>query len=392
MPEFVHGLAQVGAHVIGIGDQPEAALPPRAAKALGRYVQVERLWDETALAGALRDLARARSIDRIECLWEPGVVLAARLREALDVPGMREEQAIAFRDKGVMKTTLERAGIRTPRHRRAASDTACREAAEEIGFPLIVKPIAGAGSADTHRVENPAELERVLAGMRHVAERSVEEFIEGEELTFDTICAGGQVLFFNVAWYRPRPLLGRSIEWLSPQTVSLRRPDVPPLLPGIALGEAVLAALRFDTGFTHMEWFRTPGGEAVFGEIAARPPGALSVPIMNLVADANTYAGWAEAVCHGRFSPPAERRYNVAVVFKRARGEGRIVGIEGLERLLARYRAHVVEVDLLPLGTRRRDWRQTLLSDGHVIVRHPDLAATLEIADRFGTDLRLFAG
>ena len=82
----------------------------------------------------------------------------------------------------------------------------------------------------------------------------------------------------------------------------------------------------------------------------------------------------------------------MAQVFKRAQGQGRIQHIEGLQRLLARYRPHVVCVELQPLGAPRRNWKQTLISDGYVIVRHPDLQATLEMADRFGTDLQLYAG
>lgn len=391
MPSFVRGLVEVGARVVGVGEAPEAALPPAARQALSRYLCVPSLWDEPAVLAELQRLAREQAIDRIECLWEPGVELAAGLRESLGVPGMGREQARTFRDKELMKAALDRAGIRTPRHRRAATIGQCREAAEAVGFPLIVKPIAGAGSADTHRVDGTADLERVLAAVRHVAEVSVEEFIDGEEFTFDTVCAEGRILFHNVSWYRPRPLLGRSIEWLSPQTLALRDPEVPPLRCGVEMGGAVLAALGFDSGFTHMEWFRTPAGEAVFGEIGARPPGALSVPIMNLASGVDTYRGWAEAVCHGRLSQPLDRRHNVAVVFKRASGQGRIVGVEGLERLVARHRPHVVEVDLLPPGAPRRDWKRTLLSDGHVIVRHPDLQATMDIADRFGTDLQMFA-
>jgi len=141
-----------------------------------------------------------------------------------------------------------------------------------------------------------------------------------------------------------------------------------------------------------MEWFRTRSGEAVFGEIAARPPGALSVDLMNFACDIDTYTGWAEASCHGRLSQPVERRYNAAVIFKRAAGSGRIERIQGLDRLVARYRSHIVAVDLLPPGAPRRNWKQTLLSDGHVILRHPDLQATLEMADRVGTDLQLYAG
>ena len=47
---------------------------------------------------------------------------------------------------------------------------------------------------------------------------------------------------------------------------------------------------------------------------------------------------------------------------------------------------------MLPVGAPRRDWKATLLSDGHVMVRHPDLQATLEICDAFGTDVTPHAG
>jgi len=392
MPFFSRGLARVGARVIGISEQPLAALPPLARESLHDYIELPSLWDETAVIDAVRQAAARRPLDRVECLWEPAMVLAARLREALGLPGMGVEQTLLFRDKERMKRALDAAGLRTPRHERATSEPECRAAAERIGFPLIVKPIAGAGSADTHRVEDAGALDRVLPLVRHVAELSVEEFIEGEEFTFDTISIDSHIAFHNVAWYRPKPLIGRTVEWISPQTVTLRDPDAPDLAVGRALGRDVLRALGFRTGFTHMEWFRTPAGEAVFGEIAARPPGARSVDLMNFASDLDAYTGWAEATCRGEFSQPIERRYNAAVVFKRARGAGRIRRIEGLERLVARYRPWVVCVDLLPLGAPRRNWRQTLISDGYVIVRHPDLDTTLEIADRFGTDLQLEAG
>ncbi len=391
MPYFVRGLAEVGVRVIGLGDQPEGAVPELARRHLSAYVRAESLWDEGRLIAAARQAAERWGVDRVECLWEPGMLHAAAVREALGLPGMTVAETVPFRDKSKMKQALDAAGIRTPRHVRAATADACREAAERLGFPLIVKPIAGAGSADTYRLESAADLEKVLPRLRHVAEVSVEEFIDGEEFTFDTICHGGQIGYFNVSWYRPRPLIARSFEWVSPQTVALRDVDDPRLAPGREMGRAVLRALGFRSGFTHMEWFLTAGGEAVFGEIAARPPGARSVELMNYACDLDVYRGWAEAVCHRRFTQPIERRYNVAVIFKRAQGSGRIRRIEGLERFLARFGEHVNVVDLLPPGTPRRDWLQTLLSDGCCILRHSDLARTLEMADRFGTDVQLYA-
>ena len=392
MPYFTRGLAEVGARVWGIGDQPARALPDVARHALAGYLQVQDLWDERRL---LADIARwrgGRGLDRVECLWEPGMILAARLREALGVRGMTEAETVPFRDKGRMKEVLDAAGIRTPRHYRARTADGVREAAERVGYPVCVKPIAGAGSADTYRVANPGELENVLQATRHVPEVSVEEWIEGEEYTFDTVCADGEVLYHNIAWYRPKPIVGRSVEWISPQTITLRDVDAPELRAGVELGLGVLKALGFRTGFTHMEWFRKPDGEAVFGEIAARPPGARSTELMNYGCDIDVFRGWAEAVCHGRWSQPIDRRYNSAVIFKRAVGEGRIQRIEGLEGLLGRYGERIVCVNLLPLGAPRRNWKATLISDGYLIVRHPDLGACLEMADRVGTHLRLVAG
>ncbi len=391
MPRFTEGLAAVGARVLGVGDQPREALPSVARRALSAYLKTSSLWDESAVVAEVGRWLGATVLDRIECLWEPGMLLAARLREALGVAGLDLEQTIPFRDKERMKQVLDAAGIRTPRHASAKTAGECREAAERIGFPLVVKPIAGAGSADTHRVDSGAELEAVLLSLRHVAEVSVEEYVEGEEHTFDTISAGGKILFHSVSWYRPKPIVGRSVEWISPQTVCLRDVDARELEPGRDMGRKVLRALGFESGFTHMEWFRTPSGEAVFGEIAARPPGARSVDLMNYASDIDTFRGWAEAVCCGTLSVPVTRRFNSAVIFKRAQGSGRIVRIEGMERLRAEFGDWIVSADLLPLGAPRRDWKQTLLSDGSVVVRHPDLARTLEMADRVGTDLQLYA-
>jgi hypothetical protein len=42
---------------------------------------------------------------------------------------------------------------------------------------------------------------------------------------------------------------------------------------------------------------------------------------------------------------------------------------------MAEYRENVCVLDLLPIGAHRRDWRATLISDGMILVRHPELDA-----------------
>jgi len=305
---------------------------------------------------------------------------------------MTVAQTLPFRDKEVMKQRLDAAGVRTPRHFRAATAAGVRDAAERVGYPLIVKPIAGAGSADTHRCDSRDELDRALAAIRHVAEVSVEEFVEGEEFTFDTICAGGRMCFENVCWYKPRPLEQRQLEWVSPQSFALRDLELPEIQGGRRLGRQVLAALGFETGFTHMEWYRKHDGEVVFGEIGGRPPGARLVDLMNYCTDNDTYVAWAEAVCLGHVPRVFERKWNVAVTFKRARGQGRIQRIVGLDELRRELGALLVEVNLTPVGAPRRDWQQSLVGDGYLVVRHPELTPLLAIADRVARDVQLYAG
>jgi biotin carboxylase len=392
MEYFARGLSRVGAKVYGIGDSAQASLPQIAKDALSGYLQIRNLWDEAQTVEAVRQWSKNVRIDRVECLWEPGMILAARLRESLGLPGMTVAETVPFRDKESMKQVLDKAGIRTPRHHRAKSAPEIRAAAKDIGWPVIIKPIAGAGSADTWRCDSDADLERAIAVTRHVQEFSVEEFIEAEEFTFDTVCADGKILYYNISWYRPRPLIARQNEWVTSQTIALRNPDQPYLAEGVKMGKAVIQALGFRTGFTHMEWFRKANGEAVFGEIACRAAGARTTEIMNYACDVDVWTGWAEAVCHKRWTQPIDRRWNACILFKRAQGQGRIQRVTGLDRWLAEFGEFVVSVELLPIGAPRRNWKQTLISDGWVIFRHPDESATVEIADRFSTDVQMYAG
>ena len=244
MPEFTRGLAESGARVFGVGDQHAGGLPDLVRHSLTAYVQVSSLWDSQKVIAQLQQQLKGQQLDRIECLWEPGIMLAAELREHFHVEGMNVKHAHIFRDKEAMKVALDKAGIRTPRHVAVDSIAGCWEAAEAIGFPVILKPIDGAGSADTYRVNSREELRAVLPLLRHVPTISVEEFIDGEEYTFDTITINGKIAYYNIALYRPRPLIARSNEWISPQVIALQDVDRPELADGVKMGFDVIKALQ----------------------------------------------------------------------------------------------------------------------------------------------------
>ncbi|MEZ6189052.1 MAG: hypothetical protein R3F62_29140 [Planctomycetota bacterium] len=112
---------------------------------------------------------------------------------------------------------------------------------------------------------------------------------------------------------------------------------------------------------------------------------------MNRTCDFDVYRAWGEVLRHGRLSRPVQRRYNVAMVFKRAQGQGRIHAIRGLGALERDLGPALVRHELRPIGAPRRDWKQTLLSDGFVMLRHPDLDTTLRLADAVAEGLQLYA-
>ncbi|MBK8101216.1 MAG: ATP-grasp domain-containing protein [Planctomycetes bacterium] len=391
MPYFTRGLAQVGAKVFGVGDQPAAALAPEARESLTDYLQVRNLGDEDGVVQQVTQWLRGRSVDRVESLWETQMLLAARLRETFRVPGMTVAQTVPFRDKEAMKQVVERAGLRVPHHGRARTSAEAWAVVERVGYPAIVKPIAGAGSKDTWRCNDKDEFAAALQKTRHVDELSVEEYIDGEELTFDTVCAGGRMLYHNVAWYRPKPMILAQSPWISMQNICLRDTSIPMARPGVELGGKVLQALGFTDGFTHMEWFLTAKGEAVFGEIGARAAGARLVHAMNYASDLDLFRGWASATCHGHLGQEVNRKYNASMVFKRAQGDGIVRRYEGLQQLMAKYGQHVANLELTPIGQPKRDWKKVVVGDGWIVVRHPDLQFTLEMSERFVTDLRVVA-
>jgi biotin carboxylase len=391
MLQYTRGLAEVGAQVFGVGDTPRAALPDSVKPYLTDYLAVPRIMDEDDVIERVSAWMRGRSVDRVLANWEPLVILAARLRERWGVPGMSVDTVRGFRDKQLMKERVAAAGLRVPRSFRVRTANEVRDAAERIGYPLVVKPIAGAGSADTYRVGSPKELEDVILRTQRVSEASVEEYITGEEFTYDTVSIEGRPAFENVAQYLPKPLEARSEEWISPVIITVRDMAQPKLQKGIELGRNVLRALGMGDGFTHMEWFLTPSGEAIFGEIGCRPGGARLVDQMNFTCDIDLFREWARVACWKSFDAPKARKYNCGIIFKRAKGQGRITAIHGLGSYMQRFGRHVVEEKLLRPGTPRRDWKQTLLSDGWVTVRHPDWEEAKRISFAAATDITLFA-
>ena len=58
---------------------------------------------------------------------------------------------------------------------------------------------------------------------------------------------------------------------------------------------------------------------------------------------------------------------------------------------MSRHRRWIARVDLLPIGAKRRDWTQTFLADGNLVVRHPEDGACMELAREAAETIQVYA-
>ncbi len=334
-----------------------------------------RVGDGTSVEGiveAARGVAKQwGGIHRIVGILENIQEQLAAAREILGVPGTTRIVAERCRDKSLMKTVLREAGLPCAKHRLLRSHDEGMAAAKEIGFPLVIKPPDGAGCRSTYQVSSFEELNHVLTELRPSPghEALAEEFITGDEFSFDTITIHGKVLFKNILRYLPGPLDVTRNEWIQWCVVAPRTIDTPEFAPIHAVGPKVNEVLGIHTAFTHMEWFRRPDGSPVVSEIGARPPGAQFTTLMSYAHGRNFYRAWAQAILEERIEIPIERTHAAGCAYLRGPGQGRVARVLNVDKAQERVGHLVVEAKLPQVGKPKNAHYE---GDGYVIVRHPD--------------------
>ncbi|MBK7876889.1 MAG: ATP-grasp domain-containing protein [Planctomycetes bacterium] len=391
---FVRAAAALpGVRLAVVTQEPAERFPEDLrAKLVGHYRVRDAMQADELVAGA-RHLAGVLGgrIDRFIGILEPLQVPLAEARERLGLPGASVEVAKNFRDKARMKTILRANGLPCAKHQLATDAAQAVQFAERVGYPLVVKPPAGAGARNTSRVNSRAELDAALRSMPPHRDAPVlfEEFIQGEEYSFDSVTLGGRHVFHSISSYSPAPLDVLQNPWIQWAVYLPRRIDDPKFAPIFAAGPRALDALGIETGLTHMEWFRRPDGTIAISEVAARPPGAQFTTLLSYAHDFDFYGGWARLVIFDEFTPP-ERQYSAGAAYVRAQGSGgRIVAIRGLEEAQRELGEIVVEAKLPRTGQAPTG---TYEGEGYVIVRHPETQVVERALQRLVETIRVDLG
>jgi len=390
--EFVRGLHAAGATVIGIGERPQEYLADDVKHWLSHYVQVQSVVHEPSLLKAVRHIQGLVYVDRLEATVEAHIMAAARVREATGIPGTSVHTAYLCRDKPAMKEVLRNAGIPCAKSTRANNLQDGRDFAEQVGYPLIVKPPAGAGAAGTWKVRDTSELERVLieSGVADGVEVAIEEFIEGHEGYLDTLTINGEVAHEFITHYYPGVLTAMRERWISPQMVTTNRIEAPGYREVRQMARDVIRILDIGTSATHMEWFASPRGLR-FSEIGCRPPGVGQWDVYNAANEFDLYYEWASALTHGRPQNAPSRRYAAGMIALRPSCDGRITGYSGLEAIQHHYGDCIVASHLPAPGTPTQPVEGGYMANAWMRVRHPDYDALRNILNTIGETVKVHA-
>jgi hypothetical protein len=216
----------------------------------------------------------------------------------------------------------------------------------------------------------------------------IEEFLTGEEGSYDSVMVDGEVVWDSVSNYLPTPLEVLRNPWMQ-WVVLLPRDIGGPEYAGIRdIAPAALAALGLRTGLTHMEWFRRPDGTVAVSEVAARPPGAQITSMLCYVHDFDLYSAWAQLMVDGTFKPPP-RSWAAGTVYLRGQGAGHVRAVHGLDVLPEQVRDLVVDSRLPQPGQLSSGSYE---GDGHITVRHPETAVVASALRDLVTTVRVELG
>jgi D-alanine-D-alanine ligase-like ATP-grasp enzyme len=356
---------------------PLEKVPQPLRSRLAGHWRVENALDPRQVVDAVRGLSgQLGQVDRVIGALEQLQVPLAEAREVLGIPGMDVATAHNVRDKARMKEVLRAAGIPCARHALVHDAQQARRFAGEVGFPLVAKPPDGAGSQATYRLDDGHALEGWLHAVppRGDTPALLEEFLVGQEHTFDSVTMGGSTVWSSIADYRPPPLEVLRNPWIQ-WTVLLPRDISGPEYSEIhRIGPEAIRALGVTDALTHMEWFRRPDGSVAVSEVAARPPGAQLTSMHGYAHDFDLFRAWAELVVLDRFTAPP-RQYAAGTAYLRGQGHGRVGAVRGLEGV-QRDLGHLVMEARLPHPGQQASQEYT--GEGYVILRHPET----EVVDR----------
>jgi biotin carboxylase len=344
--------------------------------------------DEAAILSACRRLSSERGIAGVTSSSEYFVAAAAKIAGQLGLPAPESEAIASCRDKHSQRVRLAAERIDSPSFRLATSADEAVTAAEEIGFPVVLKPVYGSGSIGVKLCENAAAVKAHAGELLSQRENErgqpipqrilVEELVMGQEYSVET--------FNMVAIGVTRKYLGSlpAFVEVGHDHPAVLNTELERSICQIAL--RALEALGLGWGPAHVEIRVTEDGPKII-EVNPRLAGGFIPELVRLASGVDLIAATVRQVIGREPSLTPQRNQYASIRFIVAQREGRLEAIDGLEE--ARRVPGVIRVETYNGNGRARlrgDFRDRL---GHVIAVAETNEAARDAAETAHAELAL---
>ncbi len=325
--KFCQELKNNGMRVLGIGDSPYDQLTQQQRESLHEYYKVGSLehYDEVFRAVAFFTYKYGK-IDWLESNNEYWLERDAALRTAFHITtGFQESDMERIKYKSAMKAYYAKAGIPTCRYHLVDTYAPTKAFANEVGYPVIVKPDNGVGANSTYRLRNDSELDYFFATKDPKVSYIMEEFVNGQVRTYDAIINSmGEPLFEsgNVTPESIMDIVNNNgdcmyyiVKELSPEMRDL--------------GRRTVQAFDVRSRFVHLEFFVLQADQAGLGkkgdilglEVNMRPAGGYTPDLFDFANELDVYKIWADMVAYDRCTVPVNRPHHYCAFCGRRDGK-----------------------------------------------------------------------
>jgi biotin carboxylase len=219
-------------------------------------------------------IERLAAAERVDGLIAPGidwpVAIGARVADRLGLPHpISPETAVLSTSKLRQRERFAEVGVPQPAFRICSGAAEAAKAAEQIGFPCVVKAPDRQGQRGLTLVRSADEIEeavRIALDASRSATLLVEQHVEGSEVTVNAFSAGGhfQPLTVTDRLTAPLPAFGVALTHVWPSELEPRQ-----IGAVVEAASAAAAAVGVTHGPSYTQVLVGPDGPRV-GELAAR--------------------------------------------------------------------------------------------------------------------------
>jgi biotin carboxylase len=246
----------------------------RNAEAPGlQEADIAKVVDFSDVAAVLKATAKLKLDGILTVSADRAVPVVAAVAEARGLPGIGVETAHLMTHKIAMRRQLAEYGVPQPRFAAIRSMSERHRAADEVGFPAVLKPADSGGQRGVFRVESLDDVETHLheaLAASPTGEAILEQFVEGTEMNGIVIARNGEAIPLTLSDRLRPPGVGFGVGWIH---------VYPATVYGDQLAEServaghTVHALGLRTGIAFPQLIAAPDGRVVVVECAARIPG-----------------------------------------------------------------------------------------------------------------------